>query len=111
MTETLGFGTIERMATRLGYHAGNYSRGLVTRIGKLELRVPRDRDGRFATELFARYQRSEKALVIALVEMSVQGVSTRKVKAITEKLCGHTFLASTNQPHQPAAGGCMNEHG
>ena len=67
----------------------------MTRIGKLELRVPRDRDGRFSTELFARYQRSEKALVSALAEMYVQDVSTRKVKAVTEELCGHTFSAST----------------
>ncbi|RWK99208.1 transposase, partial [Mesorhizobium sp.] len=51
--------------------------------------------GRFSTELFERYQRSEKALVSALVEMYVQGVSTRKVKAITEELCGHAFSAST----------------
>lgn len=65
------------------------------RIGKLELRVPRDRDGRFSTELFERYQRSEKALVSALAEMYVQGVSTRKVKAVTEELCGHAFSAST----------------
>jgi putative transposase len=56
--------------------------------------VPRDRDGRFSTELFERYQRSEKALVSALAEMYVQGVSTRKVKAITEELCGHSFSAS-----------------
>ena len=66
----------------------------MTRVGKLELRVPRDRDGRFSTELFERYQRSEKALVSALAEMYVQGVSTRKVKAITEELCGHSFSAS-----------------
>jgi len=57
--------------------------------------VPRDREGRFSTELFDRYQRSEKALVAALAEMYVQGVSTRKVKAITEELCGHSFSAST----------------
>jgi len=57
--------------------------------------VPRDRDGRFSTELFARYQRSEKALVAALAQMYVQGVSTRKVKAITEELCGHRFSAAT----------------
>ena len=67
----------------------------MTRVGKLELRVPRDRDGRFSTELFERYQRSEKALVSALAEMYVQGVSTRKVKAITEELCGTSFSAST----------------
>jgi putative transposase len=56
--------------------------------------VPQDRDGRFSTRLFERYQRSEKALVAALAEMYVQGVSTRKVKAITEELCGHAFSAS-----------------
>ena len=95
MTEALGAGPGERTADRVGYRSGYYSRGLVTRIGKLELRVPRDREGRFSTELFARYQRSEKALVSALAEMYVQGVSTRKVKAITEELCGHTFSAST----------------
>ena len=67
----------------------------MTRIGKLELQVPRDREGRFSTELFARYQRSEKALVSALAEMYVQGVPTRMVKAITEDLCGHTISAST----------------
>jgi putative transposase len=58
------------------------------------LRVPQDRQGRFSTEVFERYQRSEKALVSALAEMYVQGVSTRKVKAITEELCGHSFSAS-----------------
>jgi putative transposase len=56
--------------------------------------MPQDRAGRFSTELFERYQRSEKALVAALAEMYVQGVSTRKVKAITEELCGHSFSAS-----------------
>jgi putative transposase len=61
----------------------------------LELRVPQDREGRFSTQLFERYQRSEKALVSALAEMYVQGVSTRKVKAITEELCGYSFSAST----------------
>jgi putative transposase len=48
--------------------------------------VPQDRAGRFSTELFERYQRSERALV----EMYVQDVSTRKVTAITEELCGHS---------------------
>jgi transposase-like protein len=68
---------------------------LITRVGKLDLRVPQDRTGRFSTELFERYQRSERALVAALAEMYVQGVSTRKVKAITEELCGHSFSASS----------------
>ena len=63
----------------MGYRPGYYGRTLVTRVGKLELRVPQDRQGRFRTEVFERYQRSEKALVAALTEMYVQGV-TRKVK-------------------------------
>lgn len=95
MTEVLGAGNGERSEGRQGYRSGYYSRSLVTRIGKLELRVPRDREGRFSTELFERYQRSEKALVSTLAEMYVQGVSTRKIKAITEELCGHAFSAST----------------
>ena len=56
--------------------------------------MPQDRQGRFRTELFERYQRSEKALVWALAEMYVEGVSTRKVKRITKQLCGHSFSAS-----------------
>jgi transposase-like protein len=94
MTEFLGAAPRERTDGRSGYRAGYYNRGLVTRIGKLELRVPRDRSGEFSTALFERYARSEKALVAALAEMYVQGVSTRKVKAITEELCGHSFSAS-----------------
>src|SRR6267154_5468867 len=94
MTEALGAEKGERAASRVGYRSGYYDRKLVTRVGLLELRVPQDRSGRFSTELFERYQRSEKALVAALAEMYVQGVSTRKVKAITEELCGHSFSAS-----------------
>jgi putative transposase len=94
MEAALGAGKGERTEARLGYRSGYYNRGLITRVGKLELRVPQDRQGRFSTEVFERYQRSEKALVSALAEMYVQGVSTRKVKAITEKLCGHKFSAS-----------------
>jgi transposase-like protein len=95
MTATVGAGKGERTLARLGYRSGYYERALVTRVGRLELRVPQDRDGHFSTALFERYQRSEKALVSALSEMYVQGVSTRKVKKITEELCGHRFSAST----------------
>jgi len=94
MTEFLGAAPSERTDGRQGYRAGYYGRNLVTRIGKLELRIPRDRSGEFSTALFERYARSEKALVAALAEMYVQGVSTRKVTAITEELCGHSFSAS-----------------
>ena len=95
MTAALGAAKGERSMVRLGYRSGYYERALVTRVGRLELRVPQDRDGRFSTALFERYQRSEKALLSALVEMYVQGVSTRKVKKITEELCGYRFSAST----------------
>jgi transposase-like protein len=95
MEEAVSAEKSERTPDRQGYRAGYYGRTLVTRVGKLELRVPQDRQGRFRTEVFERYQRSEKALVGALTEMYVQGVSTRKVRAVTEQLCGHEFSAST----------------
>lgn len=95
MAEAIGAAKGERTAGRLSYRSGYYGRTLMTRVGTLELRVPQDRAGRFSTELFERYQRSEKALVGALAEMYVQGVSTRKVKAVTEALCGHSFSASS----------------
>ena len=94
MTEALGAEKGERTEERLGYRSGYYQRSLITRVGTLELRVPQDRAGRFSTELFERYQRSEKALVGTLAEMYVQGVSTRKVKQVTEELVGHAFSAS-----------------
>jgi len=78
----------ERTEERAGYRNGYKPRTLTTRLGRMELMVPKDREGRFQTELFERYQRSEKALMLSLVEMYVHGVSTRKVKAITEALCG-----------------------
>ena len=94
MDEALGAGRGERTTDRRGYRSGHYRRRLVTRVGTLELRVPQDRDGLFSTEVFSRYQRSEKALLMALAQMYVQGVSTRKVRAVTEELCGHGFSAS-----------------
>ena len=95
MDEALGAGKGERSDARRGYRSGHYRRRLTTRVGSLELRVPQDREGLFSTEVFARYQRSEKALLLAMAEMYVQGVSTRKVRAVTEELCGHGFSAST----------------
>lgn len=95
MDEALGAGKGERSDARRGYRSGHYQRRLTTRVGTLELRVPQDREGLFSTEVFVRYQRSEKALLLAMAEMYVQGVSTRKVRAVTEELCGHGFSAST----------------
>jgi putative transposase len=94
MTAHLGAARYERAEGRAGYRNGHKPRTLTTRVGTLELRVPQDRDGTFSTELFARYQRNEQALVLALMEMYLQGVSTRKVAAVTEKLCGAGFSKS-----------------
>lgn len=71
MEEAVGAEKGQRTASRTGYRSGYYRRTLVTRVGRIELRVPQDREGRFQTEVFERYQRSEKALVGALTEMYV----------------------------------------
>jgi transposase-like protein len=76
MAQAVGAEKGERVEGRLSYRSGYYTRSLVTRVGKLELRIPQDRNGRFSTEIFERYQRSEKALVAALTQMYIQGVST-----------------------------------
>lgn len=94
-TEQLGAKPYERTDERTAYRNGVRERQLTTRVGKLTLKVPRHRNGQFSTELFNRYQRSEQALVLAMMEMVVNGVSTRKVERITEELCGETFSKST----------------
>lgn len=94
ITEFLGAAPYERVDERKGHRNGYKPRMLRTRVGTLNLLVPKDREGRFQTGLFERYQRSEKALVLALQEMYLQGVSTRKVTEITETLCGTEFSKS-----------------
>jgi len=93
--EQLQAAPYERSEQRQGYRNGYKPRQLTTRVGALTLLVPQVRDGQFSTELFARYQRSEQALVLTLMEMVVNGVSTRKVARITEELCGTSFAKST----------------
>ena len=94
----LGAAHWERRPERKGWRNGSKARKLKTRVGLLELRIPKDREGRFQPTLFGRYQRSEKALLLALVEMYIQGVSTRKVTRIVEELCG--FGVSATQVSQ-----------
>ena len=94
MTEHVGAAPHERTDARRGHRNGHKPRTLRTRVGTLSLLVPQDREGSFSTKLFARYQRNEKALVLALMEMYLEGVSTRKVKDITEELCGISFSKS-----------------
>lgn len=95
VAETLGAVRHERSDERQGYRNGYRPRTIYTRVGPVTLQVPQTRDGSFSTDIFRRYQRSEQAFVLALMEMVVQGVSTRKVSAITEELCGASFSKST----------------
>src|SRR3954469_7379702 len=94
MSDHLGAAPYERTEKRTGHRNGYKPRTLKTRVGTLNLLVPQDREGTFSSRLFARYQRNEKALVLALMEMYVEGVSTRKVKEITKELCGTSFSKS-----------------
>jgi putative transposase len=93
-TRFLGAEPHQRTVGRRGWRNGHRRRRFTTRVGTLELRVPRDRAGLFQPALFARYERSEQAFVAALVEMYVQGVSTRKVTRVVETLCGARVSAS-----------------
>ena len=95
VTEHIGAQPYERSVERKAYRNGYRLRTLTTRVGPLVLHVPQVRDGSFSPTLFARYQRSEQALILALMEMVLNGVSTRKVTAITEELCGTRFSRST----------------
>ena len=88
MDEHLGAKRHKRSDERCGYRNGYRVRTLTTRVGSLLLHVPQTRDGSFSSSMFRRYQRSEQAFILGLMEMYLQGVSTRKVSAITEELCG-----------------------
>lgn len=90
----LGARPYERTPERRGLRNGTYPRTLKTRVGALSLAIPRDRAGGFRPSLFAKYERSEQALVLAMIEMYFHGVSTRKVNAIVDQLCGTTVSAS-----------------
>ncbi len=93
--EHLSADRYERTEDRGGYRNGYRERQLYTRVGPITLRVPQTREGGFSSEIFARYRRSEQAFVLGLMEMVVNGVSTRKVSEITEALCGTSFSKST----------------
>lgn len=95
MSDFLGATRYERVADRRGYRSGHRPRKLQSRLGELELAVPTERSGRYRTRLFERYQRSEQAFLLALQEMYLQGVSTRRARRITEQLCGTEVSASS----------------
>ena len=84
----------ERTDHRRGYANGFKPKTIQTRIGTIPLAIPQTRGVEFYPEAIERGERSERALKLALAEMYVQGVSTRKVAAITEQLCGHEVSSS-----------------
>ena len=81
-------GEYERTEDRKGHANGFKPKTVKTRLGEITFAIPQVREGGFYPSALEKGMRSERALVIALAEMYVQGVSTRKVKAITEELCG-----------------------
>ncbi len=95
VTEQIRADHYERTEDRKAYRNGSYPHKFTTRVGTITLHVPRLRDGKFSTEMFSRYQRSEQAFVLAMLEVVINGVSTRKVSLITEELCGVEFSKST----------------
>jgi transposase-like protein len=94
MTAFLGAESRQRTSTRRGYRSGHRLRSLKTRVGRIWVDLPCERSSQFKTQLFDRYQRSERAFLLALQEMYLQGVSTRRVQKITEALCSLPISAS-----------------
>ncbi len=90
----LGVGRYERSPERRGYANGFKPKTMTTRVGEVTFAVPQVRDGSFYPSALERGLRSERALTLALAEMYVQGVSTRRVAAITEQLCGVELSSS-----------------
>ena len=95
-TEQLKAEPYQRTEDRTGSRNGFRDRPLITRIGQITLKVPKHRNGEaFKTFVFDNYSRSEAALIVAMAEMCVNGVSTRKVSKVMETLCGKSFSKST----------------
>ena len=92
--EQLRAGRYERSSDRTDSRNGTRERQLTTRLGKIELVVPRHREVPFKSLIFDNYKRSEAALVTTMAEMVVAGVSTRKVAKVVETLCGTSYSKS-----------------
>jgi transposase-like protein len=93
-SEHLNAGPYQHSEERRGYANGFKPKTLRTRVGEITFAVPQVREGGFYPEALEKGLRSERALTLALAEMYVQGVSTRKVKIITEQLCGVSISSS-----------------
>lgn len=88
--EYLDIEVYQRDPNRMTYRNDYYDRDYTTKLGTLNLRVARTRDGRFSTESFELYQRNEKGLLLTMLEMYIQGVFTGKVSKVIQNLCGKT---------------------
>lgn len=101
----LNVSAYERSEERRDYRNGYYEREFLMNVGSVPLRVPRTRNGEFATSVFEKYQRSDQSFLLTLAEMVVNGVSTRKVSNIVEQLCGETvsksFVSSLTEKLDP----------
>jgi len=84
----------ERNPDRHDYRNGYYERDYTLNIGRVKLKVPRTRSGLFTTEVFEKYARCDQALLLSMMEMVVNGVSTRKVSNIVSQLCGESVSKS-----------------
>lgn len=107
MDEALGAGKSKRTPDRLEYRSGHYGRTLITRVGKLELRVPQDRSGHVSTELFERYQRSERALVtiryMAITRKSAENALKMKPSDAPTRSFFRSCLLDDSQRHRVGA--------
>src|SRR5699024_3248386 len=96
----------ERPDHRTDYRNGYYTREYLAQVGKVTLRVPRTRSGEFSTTVFEKYERADQAFLLSLLEMVVNGVSTRKVTKVVEQLCGEkvskSFISSLTSKLEPA---------
>ncbi len=98
-------GAYERSNDRQDYRNGYYERDLLIGVGKIKLRVPRTREGNFSPTVFEKFSRVDQALTLSMLEMVVNGVSTRKVTNIVEQLCGQgvskSFVSSLTEKLDP----------
>ncbi|GAK14755.1 DNA polymerase IV [Geomicrobium sp. JCM 19039] len=92
--EYLKASAYERSEDRVDMRNGYYEREYTMSLGKMTLKVPRTRQGEFSPSIFEKYERAEQSLVLAMLEMVINGVSTRKITKAVEQLCGESVSSS-----------------
>ncbi len=102
LTQFLGAAWGETTKERRGYRNGSYTRALLTSSGPIEeLHIPRDREGKFHTQAFERYNRYEPQVAEGLTQMFVAGVSTQKVGEVAQTLMGGAASRERGQSLEP----------